>query len=53
MVQAKGLWDQFTSGNAILRAQRIREQEAMEEEVKKDDLEKRKREIMVARKRWQ
>ena len=53
MVVAKQLWDQFTSGNAIQRAQKIREQEAMEEQMKQEELEKRKRELAAARRRWQ
>ena len=42
MIQAKGLWDQFTSGNAVQRAAKLKEQEEAEEKARLAEIEKRK-----------
>ena len=42
MTQAKQLWDQFTSGNAVQRAAKLKEQEEAEEKLKREEMEKRK-----------
>ena len=41
MGAASYLWNQFTSGKAVERAKKMREQEELEEKLRQEDLKKR------------
>ena len=43
MEVAQQIWDQFTAGNAVERAQKIKEEEELEEKLKQEALAKQKK----------
>ena len=51
MIAAAGLWDQFTSGKAIERVKKLREQEELEEKQRKEEQKKRAEEKLIHQKR--